>query len=156
MEKLGLPARLVGSLTMDTPDNLNDGHVMMEVKADNRWQLFDLDNNLYPVDANGQGIVIRQFCFNRVRLLRVMARDRLVDWTGTFYEEKFHSMYDGPQGMDRWYNHILNIPLIYEDPYYGPIYMTETDPARISQALKISSGIINLSLEEWRAKFYTL
>jgi hypothetical protein len=49
-------ARVVQVITHQEFDNLNDGHAMVEVWADRRWRLYDIDANIRAVDAQGQGI----------------------------------------------------------------------------------------------------
>jgi hypothetical protein len=52
----GYTARVVQTITLEEFDSLNDGHAMVEVWADRRWRLYDVDANIRAVDAQGQGI----------------------------------------------------------------------------------------------------
>ncbi|HEX6022762.1 MAG TPA: transglutaminase domain-containing protein [Solirubrobacter sp.] len=52
----GYTARVVQTITRHEFDYFNDGHLMLEVWLDNRWQLYDLDVNRRAVDAAGEGV----------------------------------------------------------------------------------------------------
>lgn len=52
----GYTARVVQVITRDEFDGLNDGHAMVEVFADRRWRLYDVDANARAVDTAGQGV----------------------------------------------------------------------------------------------------
>lgn len=47
----GIPTRKVSLVTMGTPDNVNDGHVMLEADLGGAWKLFDVDNDRRFVSA---------------------------------------------------------------------------------------------------------
>jgi hypothetical protein len=52
----GYTARVVQVITHQEFDWLNDGHAMVEVWADRRWHLYDVDANLRAVDPLGRGL----------------------------------------------------------------------------------------------------
>lgn len=52
----GYHARVVGAVTLEPYDRMNDGHAMVEVWQNQRWELYDVDSNAKAVDANGNGV----------------------------------------------------------------------------------------------------
>jgi hypothetical protein len=54
----GYVGRVVQVITDGPFDYTNDGHLMLEVWLDGRWQLYDVDANVRAVDANGNGVAL--------------------------------------------------------------------------------------------------
>jgi len=116
MQRMGVPARLVGAVTTRPQMNGDDGHVLVEVRLNGRWQVFDLDNNRKPVDSAGHGITIRQFVAQTRRYFVPLANDRKVSWAGV-EQYRAHSgwIFASEAGLQRWYDRILGIPTMYTD-----------------------------------------
>jgi len=138
--RLGVDARLVGSVTLEEPDTFNDGHIMVEVanRARNRWELYDLDNNLQPVDAAGEPITIQQFVNARERRYRVLADDQLVDWTDRpDLRSRLGWIYE-PGGLERFYDRILQTAV-----YYG-IWVVDAAESVMPLVWRINEDFINV------------
>jgi hypothetical protein len=60
LRSAGYNARVVQSITRETFDYVNDGHLLLEVLVGDRWELYDVDANARAVDANGRGISLME------------------------------------------------------------------------------------------------
>lgn len=47
LDRAGIEARVVSTLTLDEWDEDNNGHTMIEVRVDGRWVLFDVDRDVW-------------------------------------------------------------------------------------------------------------
>ncbi len=117
LNRAGIPARSVGAFAaqradlMDVPSNIVESHAMLEAWTGSRWELYDLDSNVQPVDENGGPVTIQQFADMPARHYRVLATDALYDPTDDqypLYEQWVFANHEA------WYDRVLDIVAIHQ------------------------------------------
>lgn len=53
LNSLGIQSRVCRLLTAETPNNYDDGHIVVEVKVNGQWKLWDVSDDRYFVDQGG-------------------------------------------------------------------------------------------------------
>jgi hypothetical protein len=152
LRRLGARARVVGAITLDQPNGYDDGHILVEVRAGRRWEVYDLDNNRKPIDDNDRGMTIKQLVAARKPRWHVIARDRKVSWAGTRWRELTEPTYASEAGLRRWYAHVLGIAVMYSSADPDAAKYISEPPARAAQARRIG-GYINLPAAQWAALY---
>jgi hypothetical protein len=115
----GYPARVVQVITRDEFDYSNDGHLMLEVYADGRWQLYDLDSNVKAVDDQGrpQSLVEQVDAVRENRAhWQIIADDPL--WNENEPNQASLAVaIDVFSNPARFYRRVMGTPLLPKDPY---------------------------------------
>lgn len=125
LQRAGVPARYVGAFAseradlMDVPAEVVESHAMLEAWTGSRWELYDLDSNVQPVDADGKPITLLQFIDMPERRYRTLATDPLYDPTDDQYPRYEEWVFSNHEA---WYDRVLSIPAIYQGDGYGYAY----------------------------------
>ena len=126
--RAGITVRFVGAFAsqradlLDVPSDVIESHAMLEVWTGARWELYDLDSNVQPVDSQGQPVTIGEFVNMPVRYFRTLATDPLYDPTNDQYPAYESWVFSN---HDAWYDRVLDIPTIYQNGHY--IYVGPQD-----------------------------
>lgn len=157
LSQKGIESRIVIGLTQKPYNGYDDSHVMVEVKVDGRWLLYDLDNN---ANFKKDGQYLNYYDFQKLVLKSDFEIEKLSADTGlailgfedkktgydySFYqEERFYS----EQALRDWYKHVLQIAFIKDGNTY---YYFDGDENKVNQFQKNSHKI---SQDEFLKKFY--
>lgn len=121
LERAGIPARYVGTFAsqradlFDVPADVVESHALLEAWTGGRWELYDLDSNVQPVDAAGQPVTIQQFADAPIRSYRVLATDPLYDPTGDQYPVYEAWLF---ANHETWYDRVLDVVTIQQGGHY--------------------------------------
>jgi hypothetical protein len=156
----GIKDRLVASETLEPPNSFDDGHSLIEVWRDkwHKWVLYDLDCANYFVDRQSQiPMSLIEFAQavadkDNYKTVRISLAEPLD--VGNFkspggYDYAFY-MEAVFTHLQKWYERVMQAPLIYDDRdkifyYYVPA---------LTARLKPNSGCKFLPHSEFMAKFY--
>lgn len=121
LTRAGIPSRLVGVFASqryemyDVPPGVLESHAMLEVWDGNSWDLYDLDSNSQPTDADGNPVTIDQFANMSPRYYRPIATDPLYDATDDQYPIYEQWLFDH---HEEWYDRVLDIVTIRDGSEY--------------------------------------
>jgi hypothetical protein len=155
---VGIETRTARSVTADTPNNADDGHVMIEGKDElGNWVLFDV-----PGDAcfygSGDCLSLEGVAQNGIEnCLHSPLADYSVNnqmsisggWPSRVYWEIFHK---SPADAEIWRNRIIQIPILDDENGAGLAYMPPGTESR--QGYVEGLGFQVLSHQDWVQKFY--
>lgn len=154
-----IESRIVMGLTQEQYNGYDDSHVMVEVKIDGNWRLYDLDNNAvflkngtYLNYLDFQKLVpVSDFEIEKLAADTEIAisnfRDKKTGYDYSLWgEEKFYS----ENSLRQWYKHVLQIPFIKDGSTY---YYFEGDETMIESFFK-NKNAKKVSQEEFLEKFY--
>lgn len=152
-------ARIVSVLT-GTPNNYDNGHIVLEEKSSGSWRLWDMTNGVYFTDASGNHLHLKgiadlgianctmvQFCNKRVSCSPQSVPGGTLD--NGFYED-FVTI---PNGVRAWINRIYQIFSVKS----GGSYYTYIPSALSGQTSWVEAqGYTNLMTETaWAAAYYS-
>lgn len=151
---LGIAARRVHFLTADTPNNIDDGHVAVEVLIDGEWRFFDIPGDSYFKCASGHLSVADMIEMGVTDCEHVKLSETYVNVTGLL-RALWAQRYSTTRDYLDWCERIFQIPGI-TDPADGLIYyyMPPGTETRQPWVLGLSSGYRVISKVAWLAKFY--
>lgn len=83
LEADGYQARLATTLTRQAFNDVDNIHVLTEVRLHGQWIVYDIDNNRQPVDSRGRGMTAATFVHDwrvdpRLVHFRILAHDQAV------------------------------------------------------------------------------
>jgi hypothetical protein len=161
-QELGLPARIVQTLSLLDRNGYNDGHVLTEVVADGKWIVFDPDvGALYS--HRGERLNILQltqharrgdFQIEPLTLSMPIATGHFTA-EGYAYDLWYETVLSTPELRQQTFQRILQVPLIVED---GSIYFTtptEAERRRIEE-LYPEEDFQYIPQKEFNERFYAL
>jgi len=139
----GYPARVVQTLTLGEFDEISDGHLMTELFADGRWQLYDLDANVRAVDESDRGLSVleqAQAVQEHRALWEPIADDPLYrdDEPDPVLRDLAIRIFTAPEAF---YEHVMGVPLLPRDSA-GTVNegMYFHDPAQIERLAAYKHG----------------
>lgn len=104
LNRAGIDARLINPLTNEPwQDNAAFGHTSMEVRVEDRWQVFDMTGNAQLVDSQGVGMDVSTACQTRPLLYRSFAFDPI------------NSSPNALDDLQAYYEFVFQIPIIRSD-----------------------------------------
>lgn len=157
--KLGIPARVVMTLTLEPWNSYDNGHNMVEVKTGNRWILFDIDNNLYFA-KDEKKLDLRQFkdCVESNNYRKhSLSGDIPIEagWNSSDgYDFTFFSEYNctGPDALTDWYKKVCQVIFIEKESI---MYFPEFADDEINKRIRsYAHNIRSVSSEQFNAIFY--
>lgn len=117
--QVGITARQVEMVTAETPNNVDDGHVLCEMRdATGAWKLFDIANDMAFADSSGNLLsldgVIDAGVVNctPVRLARSECANPGYSGTTVPFREVWESELATPAMVSTWQQRIFQIPAI--------------------------------------------
>ena len=156
LNQVGVESRRLSVLTADTPNDLDDGHVPIEVKIGGVWTLWDIAQSRYYQDTTAHHLNLDEFiqCQNvqHVLLSDPSANNEL--WGGfnsnVFYDAKFRTQ---PQ-MSAWVDRIYQIPGIWHTDGKCYFYMPSGTEGRQSWVEGLSTDHVVVDYPTWKSLFY--
>lgn len=146
LAEAGIHSRRVATLTKQPFNYFDDGHILLEVRIDGRWIVYDLDNNLQPLDQSGNGVRISDFVAMRKRRFRRLtdpATDPQYDLSRSSNPAYTQWVY---ADLNRWYDRVLGVPLIMHQGVY-----TFGDRQQRSRVLGYAPAHLFVGKKQWRA-----
>ncbi len=105
LSRAGIDARLINPLTNEPwQNNAAFGHTSMEVRVEDRWQVFDMTGNAQLVDSQGVGLDVSTACQTRPLLYRSFAFDPLTTTPNSALND-----------LQAYYEWVFQIPIIRSD-----------------------------------------
>lgn len=152
-----IESRIVKGMTQEEYNGYDDSHIMVEVKVDGRWRLYDLDNNAV-FKKNGQYLNYYDFqklvpsgdyeiekLASDTGIAILGFKDKKTGYNFSFYgEERFSS----EETLKNWYKRVLQIPFIKEGNTY---FYFVGDEKKVQSVMKNTKKI---SQDEFLKKFY--
>jgi hypothetical protein len=123
LTQLGVESRIVTTLTLGTLNKFDNGHTMVEVKRNGKWELYDFDNANYFVHGHRlslAGFLIAsqtgEYDIHKLSLSTVDGKLKVVDdYDYTFYLEAVSGDIKG------WYKRVAQVGMIEkEGKFYFP------------------------------------
>jgi hypothetical protein len=147
-------ARVVQVITHQQFDGLNDGHAMIEVAADGRWHLYDVDANVRATDAHGRGMsLLEQMDAVRERraLWEPIASDPLFreDEPDEFLREKVREVFADPESF---YERVMGTAFLPADAAgtgNGGLYYIDDSQTERLRAAGLLAGRVLASPATW-------
>jgi hypothetical protein len=150
----GYTARVVQVITHQEFDGLNDGHAMIEVAADGRWHLYDVDANVRATDAQGRGMSLLEQ-MDAVRedraLWEPIAFDPLFreDEPDTYLREKVREVFADPESF---YERVMGTAFLPADAAgtgNGGLYYIDDSQTERLRAAGLLAGRVLASPATW-------
>ena len=155
LNRLNIENRIVNFVTLDEKNSYDNGHVLIEVKINGKYILFDLDNNQY-FKRDGVYLNAKDFIggvdWNNIELVK-LSMDNNTD-SQNFYLEKIslHGFVDYINNdIKKWYKRVMQVPMITQN---GQLYMGLVDEKLKNSLLKYYPNAKVLSKDEFNKKFY--
>jgi hypothetical protein len=111
--RAGYQARMVAAFTR-RPLKGDDGHIMMEVKLNEGWTVFDLDNNRMALPGVGISELVQNPSWLLIADDRPYSKKEIAastDLPPSYY-------YDIFRDLDAWYRRVLGVPMIFAHGAY--------------------------------------
>jgi hypothetical protein len=119
---MGIESRLVGFSRDSNFNGFDDGHILLEVKINNKWSAVDLDNNIIFMTPDLQTVSALQISLQPVYLENLL---RIADDEGDYFNFRDgalnYSCYAESQQLNTWYGQIMRVVSI-EGNYFCPEY----------------------------------
>ena len=158
--KNGVKSRLVSSLTLDSWNSYDNGHIMIEVFRPElkKWVVYDIDNDAYFINKQIPLSLIE--LVEKIKdgdfIIEYIARKNDID-VKNFLDKKnnydygflIESRFSDEQTRREWYKHILQVPMIVDDDFS---YFFDKDNAE--KILSYSSYYKYLDQNEFMKRFY--
>ena len=126
LEKLDVKFRIVSTLTVDTWNSYDNGHILIEIfsKDLNKWIVYDLDNSCYFVN-NQTALSLLEFV-EKVKLdeyeIKRLSNKISTDISnfkdkksGYDYAFLIESRLSNQKQLRKWYKHVIQVPLILDE-----------------------------------------
>ena len=155
LNKYHIENRIINFLTIDQWNTYDNGHVLIEVKINHRYVLFDLDNNLY-FGLRGKKLKAKDFLdkidFNLLKF-RKLSKDSYVDTNGFYYNKiNYIGFADYINNhIRKWYQRVMQVPIIIKNGIY---YVGLNNKKYKDNILKYIPNAIILNKDEFFKKFY--
>ena len=159
--QLGIPARMCRVLRADTPNNFYDGHVIVEVKINNQWKLFDNNLGFKFVDGSGNLLALKDVCpvqdttpFQSLHALKDLSPSEQM-YNYVYHQSSTADMFLATDSMLKdWQQDIMQIPgIVYTDgkTYF---YMPSGTESRQSWVQGLDVNYVVVSHATWLSMFY--
>ena len=157
LNQYGIQNRIINFTTLDKLNSYDNGHVLLEVKINNEFILFDLDNNRYFKNnthtLNTSNFMEEEINWANVKFIS-LALDHNTD-TQNFHTDKIS--YAGfmdytNSNIRRWYKRVMQVPIIIEK---GKIFIGLKNEEFKTRLLEYYPNAIMLNKNEFKTKFYT-
>ncbi len=161
LSTLGIPWRMVRVIRSDTPNNFYDGHVIMEVKINNQWKLFDPSIGFKFVDGCGNLLALKDVCpmqsttpFQYLHALKdILPSEQL--FNGVYHHSSTVDMFLANDAMlKEWQMQIMQIPGIVHTDGKTYFYMPSGTEGRQSWLQGLSTSYVVVSHATWLEMFY--
>lgn len=157
LDEKKIPARQVSGLTTDPFNGYDDSHVLIEVKVDNNWQVFDLDNNNI-FKANGKYLNFIQWAelvpsgnyeIEKIAVDPEIALGGYKDKTGN-YDYSFYAEENlvTENALRTWYKRVLQIPMVKDA---GTSFYFAGEEARVKS---FDKKTFKITKDEFMKRFY--
>ena len=155
LNRLNIENRVVNFVTMDKKNSYDNGHVLIEVKIDGKYTLFDLDNNQYFMQGE-KALSAKDFIgfksWDSLKLIK-LSNDNNVDAQHfSVGSISLHGFIDNVNNhIKKWYKRVMQVPMISEE---GVVYMGLSNKKDVGDLLKYYPNAVILSRDEFNKKFY--
>lgn len=141
--RYGYDYRVARCLTGETPNGYDDGHVMIEVKVNGSWGLWDLDNNMI---FKKDGVQL-----NLKELITLIPAPKAVAWKNTVNVAAQGAGLTKTSASNTWNAGASSVQTIASGDGYMEFTITETDTYRLCG---LSSGDVSRSYREVNFGWY--
>ena len=151
LEEFGIQSRVVMTLTLDTWNDNDNGHTMLEAfdTGLNKWVLFDIDNNVQPLDNNGNPVSLVDFpslVKNDNYVLFKLADDQYFQIDDSDYDTLY-----APFVLKPWYERSIQVPIIIDN---DSLYFVSTDTTEEDRVESYANSLKPLNLTDFITMFY--
>lgn len=145
LQEQDIESRIVMGMTNDDWNNYDNGHTLLEVKVNNQWILFDIDNNVVFLSPE------RDKYLNFIELVQslpnfdfeILSVANDISFSNPWYSENkydltlFAESYLSKSYIKNWYKRVLQFPFVlYNDKYF---YYSTNSSSRIKKVITSNS-----------------
>lgn len=160
LQKLNINTRIVSTLTVDTWNSYDNGHVLIEIfrKNLNKWVVYDLDNSCYFVN-NKIPLSLLEFVekiksdeYDIKKLSNKISTDisNFKDKKNKYdYAFAIEGRLSNEKQLKKWYTHVIQVPLILDKRFNN--FCDEKNKDRIQKYSKYNKY---MNKNDFLKKFY--
>jgi len=139
-------------------NNIDDGHVALEVKIGGNWKFWDIANNYYPTYQSSH-VNLKDYFINYPSIQKVFIADGERDLLGAgSYVLNTNIVYDyllrTPNNLSVWVDRIYGIPGIVHTDNKTYFYMPTGTESRQSWVQELDPNYVIVSYTTWCSMFY--
>ncbi len=158
---LGIPCRIINTLRSDTLTGFYDGHVLLEVKINGLWKLFDVNLGFKFVDYNNNLLALKDlYPLNNTELFQDLHAFKNRNPSEVMLNNVYHhsstiDIFLGSREMlVQWQKGVMQIPGILAEDNLTYFYLPEGTESKASWVLSLSSNYRIVSYQTWLNMFY--
>lgn len=155
LNRFNIENRIVNFVTLDEKNSYDNGHVLIEVKINSNYILFDLDNNQY-FKRDEEYLNAKDFiggvAWGEIELIK-LSTDNNTD-TQNFHLDKIslHGFVDYINNdIKSWYKRVMQVPMITKN---GQLYMGLVDTKLKNDLFQYYPNAMLLTKDAFNKKFY--
>ncbi len=142
MSTVGYTSRPVMGLTLDTWNDYDNGHTLIEVYVPSSgWQVYDLTNKVRPKYLGGRAGITD---FNQTMIEDKV--DLVPLWHGAIFDQNwdYYAQMGGRKfDLITWYKRVLQVPMIWDGSHYR--FETRPDNAENTRIEGYSSSYLRMA-----------
>ncbi|WP_107930128.1 hypothetical protein [Campylobacter concisus] len=155
LQQKGIESRIASFLTMEQWNTYDNVHTLLEVKVDEKWTLFDIDNNRYFMYKNKE-MNLRDFFedinWDDIKFVFLSSDENLDTQSFSSDGINYYGVADFIYSdIKTWYKRVLQILIILENE---KIYIALKDTQYKDRVLAYYPNALIMTIDEFNKRFY--